>query len=576
MMGESGTILLMKFKAPQWIAIGLTVLLLAAEYLRLFIAVPLGDEALYVGSALLTSIGARPFYHELFVQQTASLLYEPLIAFYYLLFGKFAIMLFARHLFLAFLLVLGAVTFFFCRRRTDVISALAIALAAMTGGNFGLPTLGYNSMGCIGFGCFALLALRAVEERSLKLSCWSGLFAFITLAAYPTFLAAVFFFWLFVALVQHFLKRPYWKTMWVCNLTAGGLLLGYLLSLVVRFGWDNIYLSYQFTSAHIEGGPFWPKIFYGLWLFREFAPWPWLVFLLLGLWWMAWKRLGLPWVFFLIPIGLFMISQVKARPEQGTFAQAFIFIGCLAGLPLLLHSLLHSWKRDWPELVLWATGMAMAPVLCWTSGLTYYSTHYSTLFSLVALLVLSVKQGVSRGLAIAMFTVPLIFIVQKWESHFLPTQDNVANLTEVIDWGAFAGIWTYPAEYNYLAQIQSDIDAAAKGSLSILFYDNFPGGYLMADLAPATRTWLMHGLGVASRVRPFLREHYQIAGNRPDVIFRFTKHMTVVENVWDDSDPKRFLPYEDVFWHYLPEESGDYTRVVERFNYSVYKRKGLP
>ncbi|MES2962668.1 MAG: hypothetical protein V4760_02180, partial [Bdellovibrionota bacterium] len=83
----------------EWVVFAGGAFVILAEYFGLFFGLPMHDEAFYVVPALLTSIGGQPFFNEMFFQQTCFLLYEPLMAAWYALFGTTGIMLFARHLF---------------------------------------------------------------------------------------------------------------------------------------------------------------------------------------------------------------------------------------------------------------------------------------------------------------------------------------------------------------------------------------------------------------------------------------------------------------------------------------------
>jgi hypothetical protein len=59
------------------------------------------------------------------------------------------------------------------------------------------------------------------------------------------------------------------------------------------------------------------------------------------------------------------------------------------------------------------------------------------------------------------------------------------------------------------------------------------------------------------------------------VIFRISKIPSPGGKGYWDVGPEQFLPYKDVFWNYLPLESGEYERVLERPFYSVFRKKQL-
>jgi hypothetical protein len=276
---------------------------------------------------------------------------------------------------------------------------------------------------------------------------------------------------------------------------------------------------------------------------------------------------------FLLPIELFIALEIKPRPENGTWAQAFDFLGALAGAVFIYKAWQSDFNKNWTEIVLWATSLILVPVLCWTSGMTYYSTHYSSLYALLAILVLANQNMKWHWLPVLMMGVPLLFGYQMWGSYLHKGPADIEHRNTMIDWGAYFGIFTTEREYAYLREMQDDVDAVATNAHTILFYESWPAGYMMSDLFPATRAWLIHPLSLTSRVRPFLRDYYIDPANRPDVVFRFNQHQTAEGSY--DATPTKYLPTKDVFWYYLPDETGDYREVIHRPYYSVYKKKTL-
>jgi hypothetical protein len=542
-------------------------------YARLFFQVGLAgymDESQWVGSAALSAMGARPFFNDMYIQQIASQLYEPLVFLYYKLFGAFGILLFVRHLYFLLTLVCSYFFFKFYREKTDFATALSIAAIPLVATAWGEPSLGYNSIGGLCFGLGALFALRAVELDRRALAAWSGVAFFFSTAAYPPLVFALAVLWLTTLLSCWLTGHKVWRTFFLANAVYGILMAGFVASLIFRFGMDALEDAYRFSTAVSAGGDFWLKINYGLSLLKGFAPPLWILlpafFLWLALW--IWKRV--PWICFAVPVGVWMWLQPP--PEEGPFHPALMLVLAVSGIPLMVRAFAKNFARDWPEIALWKTSLLTTPVLCWASSMTLYVTFITANFCLAPILALSRYSPRLRHLPLLTMVIPLLIFSGK----VLFPLDNpmMTERLEMYTSGPYAGIWDPEERYGFITQVESDIQDASRGAKSILFYDEFPLGYLMSPLYPATRTLFMHGLRESSRVRPFIRDSYNDKSFRPDLIFRFDYFM-LDGRKWN-VHPSQYEPYKDVFWHYLPEESGEYVLFRQRDRYSVFKKKGLP
>ncbi|MES2963865.1 MAG: hypothetical protein V4760_08235, partial [Bdellovibrionota bacterium] len=424
------------------------------------------------------------------------------------------------------------------------------------------------------FGCLAMFALRSVDEESPKLAWISSVLAFVTMASYPTTAVSIFILWTLIVVARLALKQPVWKYFFIANVPAAVFLLSYFGLLVYRFDWENIVMSYRYHTAHTSLGAFLPKQLYGLWLTFGFAPWWWLMGPLFVAWIFLWRKWRVNWLFFLVPVAIFTATGIKEKPENGTWAQSIILIGCFSAIGLIIPAIARDFRTKWREVVLWGAGLTSATIICWTSGMTYYSTHYAALYALTGAMVLAMYQTASRWTTASLLLLALVFTHQ--QHHAFLDEDNSErpmNLTEWIDWGPYAGFLTYPEQHDYLRRLQADLNDVAVDRESVVFYNSFPAGYLFTNLRPQTRGIHIHGLEQSAAVKPFFRAWYDNPINRPDVVVRFTGHMGAKKgSIWN-VDAKQFHPYKDVFW-YFPEETGDYDLFVERKLYSIFVRKG--
>ena len=540
-------------------------------YLRLYLGVGLlgfQDEYHWVGAAALSAHGGVPFINDTNIQQLCGLIYEPVVALYYKLFGNFGVLLVVRHLY--FLATVGAAWLFFVlfRTKVDFISALALAALPLVGLSWGVPSLGYNAIGGLCFGCGSLLAVRGLERGHARMIAWSGFLFFIALAVYPTLLGALLVLWTFITLSCLALRKPFWRQLLLGNSITAGLLIVFILSLIWRSSFADLMFAYKFSTMQSSMGNLWAKLGYGLLLLKGFCPPFWLLipwFLLwLGLWF--WREV--PWQFFVIPVSVYI--AVQEPPESGAYYPAMYLVIAVSGLPLVIRAVRQDFARNWAEFVLWATGLTAVIFPWWASALTLYVTFVTSTYCCAPLFVFSQTRRSRPWLSLLLMIIPLLVFKQKVA---MGQTDDVVPLRELVmmEDGPYAGLFTSAARAEWLRGIEADLAAASVDARSILFYDEFPLGFLMTPLYPATRSIYMHGLGESARVRDYYPQFYSDPLMRPDVIFRFKYFMFNGRKI--SVDPAQYLPQKDSFWRYLPEETGDYELVFDRESYSVFKGK---
>jgi hypothetical protein len=541
-------------------------------YLRLFIGVGLGgmqDEYHWVGSAALSSIGGRPFINDRYIQQLCGLTYEPLVFLYYKLFGHTGVLLFVRHLYFA-LSVFGAYVFYrFYRPKTDVVIALSIAALPLVGTFWGSPSLGYNAIGGICFGTGSLLALNGLDRGNRKWLIASAVLFAWALAAYPTLLLALITLWTVILIFRLSMKKPVFKELILANTITASLVGAFLLMHVYRAGWENVAFSYAFSTAQQSLGSFTDKIYYGGWLMLAF--WPPLEFVIPAflLWAVLWKFRGVPWIAFAIPMTLWI--ALKEPPEPGTFHPPLFMLLAASGAPMMWRAIRKDLEANWIEVALWATALVSTLFPWWSSMLTIYVTFVTSTYCLPPIFALARTWKTSIWLSLVTMVIPVTIFVHKIVQTGQFDEGSLGIELEMMTEGPFAGLVTSPQRAAYFTQMLRDIETVRSGASSILFYDEFPLGFLMSDLYPATPTVFMHGLRESFQVRPWYRQLYSDPLMQPDVIFRF--NWFPIEGDRVSVHPDKFKPYEDPFWHFLPEESGLYEKVLDRDSYEVFKRK---
>ncbi len=543
-------------------------------YVRLYISVGLlgvQDEMHWVGSAFSSSIGGTPFVNDLYIQQLCGLLYEPLVFMYYKLFGSTGILLFVRHLYFALAASTAFIFYRYFRPKVDAPLALAIAALPLVGCFWGQPSLGYNAIGSLCFGAGALLSFRGLEENSRVDLALAGVYFFFVCAAYPTMAGAVAVLWIFICAARLYLRKPFVKELLLVAGVCSGLLTIFLSSLILRAGLDNVLFSYTFSTAQSSLGSFTDKFYYGGMLFWQFLPSLWLLLPAFFIWFALWKTKNLSW--YVLAAALCLLTAFHEPPEPGPFQPTLYFLLAIAGLPLVVAAWRSGFAKSWPELVLLAAALVASIFPWWSSALTLYVTFVTSTYALAPLFVFARDPKLSPWISLVALVVPLTIFIPKNVLGQLDDSQSEYAVKMMTD-GPYAGLFTSPGRAGYLNQLKADIDAARDQAKSILFYDEFPLGYMMTDLYPATPALFMHGLRESYAVKPFFRNYYKDPSKRPDLIVRF-KYFEIGGNkisVHPDQYPPQ---YKDVFWNYLPEESGEYSLILDRDSYSIFKRNVL-
>jgi hypothetical protein len=403
-----------------------------------------------------------------------------------------------------------------------------------------------------------LLAILASRQVA------SGIFFFLALGAYPTLLGGYILFWLLIAAVSLILHRPFVRALALNVAVTAGLLSLFLGSLIWRAGFDGLLLVYRFSTAHNSLGSFSDKFSYGFWLWLAFLPplWFWIP-LYLG-WLVLWWRKDLSWLAFAAPMCVYML--LKSPPEEGPIHPFLVLALALSGLPLLIAAARKNFSWNWANAVIYTTALLSGALTLWSSALTSYATWVTVTSCLPVVYILARKS--SPWISLLTFIIPLTIFADRIVLHQL---DDGSTEVEMFTSGPNAGLWTSAERFKFLTQVQADVDEASRGAASILFYNEFPMGYLMSNLRPATRTMFSHGLRESGpHIQQFFREYYSDPANRPDVIFRF-KYFEM-NGARYSLDPAQYHGVQDVFWNYLPSET-EYSVFADRDAYTVFRRK---
>jgi hypothetical protein len=136
--------------------------------------------------------------------------------------------------------------------------------------------------------------------------------------------------------------------------------------------------------------------------------------------------------------------------------------------------------------------------------------------------------------------------------------------------GPYAGLLTTPAKDQFLTEVAHDVaEIASRGSCNVLFYYDFPAGYLLTTATPQTNSAFLYSrephLGLYG---PRLLDYYANRHEFPDVAVRLTE-------IPQTEQPRR--P------RYIASDGVDrlirgssYARVAHRDSYAIYVERGGP
>jgi hypothetical protein len=509
----------------RWTVAGVTcaALVVAFSYWRLFFGVDLTDEAYYVEVPYRFVLGARPFIDETTPsQQGAALLMYPIFAAYHAILGAAGVILFARQL--HFLFACGVAACVFVGVRPYVRNATIALLAALVPVAFvplGLPVVSYNTLGAGFFaaGCFVGLRFLVTDRRLFAAA--SGFLHGLAIFAYPPLVAGVLAYGLSLVTVVSVPRRRF----------AIGYALAALFPLCILGGIvvDAGIQHYRDIASHAQefgnqGGGISKAWAVGRGLLGTNGILPaFLAALAVALAW-RWRRLGLV-LLSLAPLLFVQISQV------GDVVGSLIYVTNYSLFGVFLFVLL---RRDGSMrnlfIAIWPASFVGGFAVAWSSnnGLAGFALGsmpgaiVTTIFLVV--LIARAQQNQERPqLDVLAAMMPLVvLVVLQFTSVY--RDDRFGLLDSRVTSGPYAGIYTTPKRRRFVETMAADLKRRSPSSCRILFYDNFPAGYLLS--ASKAYTNAVYLLDVdASKLRAYRRvlfDYYASKHALPDVVVRLT------------------------------------------------------
>ena len=505
---------------------------------RLQFGVDFRDEGFYLALPWIFSHGAIPFTHEFAVQQTSGLLLIPLVKIYSVLAGASGIVLTFRILFFAFAIAIGLFCSRLGKQTLPVVERIAFASLAWLFWPFSIPNFSYNTISSLLFAAGLFAASTSLAESGKKsqvLMALAGASMFICVLSYPPMIAAAFVAVICLKIVFFRNQDRYYKQkifFGLLGFSAPALIFAVLFSVI---GWGSILAAFRLhTKLGSQAGSAWKIVG----IAREFL-----------------AQSGFTWS---LLIGVAVVYVLLAQNRKRRALIPFVVVGLICWLqrlrgPLFLPSYLlaagalflplvpDAQKREVgkPFKLIWIPSLVAGLVTAFTSSNGFVNAMIGcmggALFSLyLALTVIEgsdlgwkAKRWIAAGTAIA----PILTCFLLARNSVYGDHSPYFSLESRVESGPYAGLITTRSKAKFIADLVSDLFVVRSGKSRVLFYDNFPGGYLFTDL-PNTgpSIWFYDVNYKDTAVRRSYADFFSEAKNQPDLV------VELKDSRWNFSD----------------------------------------
>ena len=460
-----------------------------AVYVRLYYGVGFEDEAFYAAIPYRFVLGDIPFLDELNAQQFSAVLTFPLVkSWVWLQGGTAGLILFLRHVYLIFALFVGYNVFLAVRKTVGDAGAILIALMPVLFVPFNIPTLSYNTMGMGLLTIGVCASLRAVEStRPRRLFVVAGIAHGLACVAYPS-LAVI----PLVQLVLIICFAPSPRRQFVYAYASPVAIIGGLCAaFTLAVGLEHVVEAFDYT---VSGPPKYIEQFEGAGrqLRSKGIVLAWLMALLVS------ARFARPlFVLFATTLPAVLFASL-ARHEAHTDTLFFvIYLGAM--LPVFLAAV-----GDWTSIRNVATWVMVPSIVgalafsatsatgFWNSSLGWFVASVFTVTFAAVVARRAFTPAIGRW-AILLPIVAVNGVLVYALFHGVYRDAPIGRLTERVERGPYAGLYTTRGRHTVLEEMQGEIVKRETPDGRLLVYDGFSAGYLMSAMRPATNSiWLIN------------------------------------------------------------------------------------
>jgi hypothetical protein len=454
-------------------------------YWRLWYGVDLTDESFYVVLPYRFARGAQPFVDETTVAQQAGLLVTPFVWVWNELVGVDAVVLFVRHLQFLFSLLVGAAAFVSLRGvLRDRSIVLLAAVCAVVFAPFDIHSLSYNTLGSGLFTAGLLLAYRGRGRWVVVAGVCHGLAVF----AYPSLAVPV----AVAFLARLALARSRWRgEVLEFGLPALGVAVAAMGAVVGSAGVHAVVTGYHRSSdylGHAGSAGKLADVFHHQWTALHF----WYLVLpalaLLGVVWRVRRRLA-PLVLVALP---FLVVPVAAGHVLDSYTGTLEYVAHYGALALPLLAVV--WRRAEARRLftaVWVPAFVAGLATAYSSnngGVNFGVGFFPAVFVMTVFLVWALEDSTGGELVLVpALVVPALLVVLGWQVY---RDGPVSSLTTTVSSGPYAGLQTSLNKALFLGEMTRDLDRVGK-SCRIVFFKDFPGGYLLSHSRPDTNSaWI--------------------------------------------------------------------------------------
>lgn len=495
---------------------------------RMTLGVDYTDEAFYVGIPWRFALGDRPYVDELNIAQNAALLVTPFVIVYRKIADFSGLFLFLRWLEVAFYCGVGWSFYSLARTRLSVATSLLLGAACVPYLPYGLPGLGYNSIG-VGFLALGLflgtqpLLAPPTEKPPFILRdrrFWAGMCHGAATFAYPTFLFPVV-----ATAVVIFALSSSGRVRGALTYIAGGV--GFVVCLspvLLTAGPAHIGRALAYLNAERSSmSAFNPESVQAVWdKFNALHPDLWK----LAVWVCIVGFLTQRWPVLASVLACALPLAMRTYPD-GTGALSF-FVNM--GFTAPLFGLMLKDRKAFYRLLLavWLPSAFSAAMVSLSSGNganavgvgLYPAAMCGGLF--YALWLKELSSGwpnfARQYSSIVALLFPLAVAQSQIGEEAVYRDSNLSELTERVSVGPFKGLMTTPERKHWIESFAVEVEKYAVNERSLFYYD-FPAGYMFTHTRPlVTSAWIAPvGPARAMYETGYFQEHAQ-AG---DAVFRF-------------------------------------------------------
>ncbi len=516
------------------VAIALSVVLavLLVTWHRLFFGVDFTDEAFYLALSYRFALGDIPIKDEQNLAQFAGVLAMPFIRlFLYFKGSTDGIFLFSRHLHLAFTMLVGLSVFVAIQRTLRWPLALMVSAICVAFVPFNIHGLSYNTMGCglLTMGLFLGMINHDRGSASRWAYFFSGLSHCLAILVYPPLLVPVCVYAGVILFNSNYQRVQ--RLSYVC----GGLLAAMIpLMLILQAGLGSIGpMAEYLRSMGVQGGG-WKKLADVIVNFWRQSPHVGAIVMgmaILGIWHCfhpRWMRFILPF----LPLLLFLYT-LSAKRGSLTYIEAHYLVIAVGLFGPFVYRFVaqDEFGRNLFRLIWWPSFIG-GIVTAWSSGNGAMNGAIGMFPAAVVSILLMIRAlqlmpGCTRSLGVTQFGMmmctPMLVLLPLLigGSFYVYGESSTLTsvLTERVAAGPYRGIKTTINKNSFINNFSNDLVPLVLPSDTVLFFSDFPAGYLFANVHPATNSVWLSTLGPVATSLTHTMNYYQRNGIKPNLVF---------------------------------------------------------